>query len=168
MCRLTTVIRRDSVSTPVYCWCIASHLYACCLPMQPCLLCTCVHSSNVEPKWPPLCTCVHSSNVEPKWPPLCTCVHSSNVAPKWPPLCTCVHSSNVAPKWPPLCTCVHSSNVAPKWPPLCTCVHSSNVAPKWQNIFIQERVWPKPVIHREAQQCTRRCCMTSVGRNFGH
>ena len=24
----------DSVSTPEYCWCIASHSYACCLPIQ--------------------------------------------------------------------------------------------------------------------------------------
>ena len=30
------VIHRDSVSTPEYCWCIASHCYACCLPIQAC------------------------------------------------------------------------------------------------------------------------------------
>ena len=29
-----SVIHRDSVSTPEYCWCIASHCYACCLPRQ--------------------------------------------------------------------------------------------------------------------------------------
>ena len=29
-----SVIHRDSVSTPEYCWCIASHCYACCLPIQ--------------------------------------------------------------------------------------------------------------------------------------
>ena len=28
------VIHRDSVSTPEYCWCIASYCYACCLPIQ--------------------------------------------------------------------------------------------------------------------------------------
>ena len=31
-----SVIHRDSVSTPEYCWCIASHCYACCLPIQAC------------------------------------------------------------------------------------------------------------------------------------
>ena len=30
------VIHRDRVSTPEYCWCIASHCYACCLPIQAC------------------------------------------------------------------------------------------------------------------------------------
>ena len=29
-----SVIRRDSESTPEYCWCIASHCYACCLPIK--------------------------------------------------------------------------------------------------------------------------------------
>ena len=27
-------IHRDNVSTPEYFWCIASHCYACCLPIQ--------------------------------------------------------------------------------------------------------------------------------------
>ena len=42
------VIHRDSVSTPEYCWCIASHCYACCLPIQ--------HIDEslqyMEPRWP--------------------------------------------------------------------------------------------------------------------
>ena len=29
-----SVIHRDSVTTPEYCWYIASHCYACCLPIQ--------------------------------------------------------------------------------------------------------------------------------------
>ena len=112
-----SVIHRDSVSTPEYCWCIASHCYACCLPIQACTSEPSFHGAKMAEYLHP-----GRGVVKPSDPQRQRALQST--AGVWPHIAMHV-----------VCQYRHVQ------------VSLHFMESRWLNIFIQEGVWSNPVIH---------------------